>query len=93
MRTHTASAGMSLFFRVPIISLFGVSRLIIPDSTLIWAIDMDDGTSIDALGSAMSRPKAKVVDPLQNITSSASVPGTATTAAAATPTPTQVSLS
>jgi chitinase len=28
--------------------------------TLVWAIDLDDGTLIDALGSNMGRPKADV---------------------------------
>jgi chitinase len=28
--------------------------------TLVWAIDLDDGTLINALGSNMARPKALV---------------------------------
>lgn len=27
---------------------------------MVWAIDLDDGTLIDALGSNLSRPKASV---------------------------------
>jgi hypothetical protein len=30
---------------------------------MAWAIDLDDGTTIDALGSDLSRPKSPVFDP------------------------------
>ncbi len=31
---------------------------------MIWAIDLDDGTLINALGSDLSRPKSDLTDPL-----------------------------
>ena len=37
---------------------FGIFR------TMIWAIDLDDGTLINALGSDLSRPKSDLTDPL-----------------------------
>jgi chitinase len=30
---------------------------------MVWAIDLDDGTMIEALGKGMKRKKALVVDP------------------------------
>jgi chitinase len=31
--------------------------------TMAWAVDLDDGTTINALGSDLSRPKTPTLDP------------------------------
>jgi hypothetical protein len=33
------------------------------DSTMVWAVDLDDGTLIEALGSNLNRPKAEIYEP------------------------------
>ncbi|EEP82318.1 conserved hypothetical protein [Uncinocarpus reesii 1704] len=35
--------------------------------TMVWAIDLDDGTLLDALGSGLSRPKDPVTGELRNV--------------------------
>jgi len=44
--------------------LFPNNRVMLTYShrTMAWAIDLDDGTTIDALGSDLSRPKSQVFD-------------------------------
>lgn len=70
MRTGGASEGKSLLL------IYLSSVLLLNDSlaiatrtrladiylgrTMVWAIDLDDGTLINALGSNMGRPKTKV---------------------------------
>ncbi len=36
------------------------TMLIPSQSTMVWAIDLDDGSLIDSLGSNMGRPKKKI---------------------------------
>ena len=45
-----------LFFPVSDADLSG-------DSTMVWAVDLDDGTLIEALGSNLNRPKAEIYEP------------------------------
>lgn len=56
-------------WRVSVIFMYTQGHWLIEDDrTMVWAIDLDDGTLIEALGKGIKRKKAQVSPPQRDVT-------------------------